>query len=523
MSLRARLRLRAQHGFTTVTLMGVLAVGGLLVAAGFATVDPDISLSREDQDNKQAYGSAEGGLQWYLNRLGQDNNFYVRCTNVPDPNASEAAPVNQKWSGSGADPRVWRKLPDSDAEYAVELMPAPGYTQCEENNQYSMIDSNGNMRLRITGRMGGEYRTVLATMRRRNFLDFIYFTHFETLDPAAYSNASATAWATANCSTFRSSRNSSCTEIMFADTDVVSGPFHTNDNIMVCGDAVFGRNAQDLIEISGSPAYVNGGCAASPDFLGTLDHPADQLGMPPSNAAIASVVQANYHWYGVTDITFTGGTMTVTGRRTAPTNPVTTVTGIPLPTNGVIYVHNSGSSCAGGYLRAQTYTSTPSGCGNATVRGTYGDDLTIAAENDVIIDGDLTRGSEGLLLGLIGNNFVRVRHPVDFEQNDRGGCANTGDTDGVTIEAAILALNHSFIVDNWYCGFTLGDLNMYGAIAQKFRGPVGTVSGGTIQTGYRKNYVYNDRLRYREPPYFLDPVQSAWRISRETEQVPPVK
>ena len=85
-------------GFTTVTLMGVLAVGGLLVAAGFAAVDGDISLAREDQDYKQSYGAAEGGLQWYLNGLGQDNNFYVRCTSVPAPNATESAPVNQKWT-----------------------------------------------------------------------------------------------------------------------------------------------------------------------------------------------------------------------------------------------------------------------------------------------------------------------------------------------------------------------------------------------------------------------------------------
>ena len=62
------LKLRCQQGFTTVTLMGVLAVGGLLVAAGFAAVDGDIGLTREDQDYKQSYGAAEGGLQWYLNR-----------------------------------------------------------------------------------------------------------------------------------------------------------------------------------------------------------------------------------------------------------------------------------------------------------------------------------------------------------------------------------------------------------------------------------------------------------------------
>jgi Tfp pilus assembly protein PilX len=58
-----RRKLRAQQGFTTVTLMGVLLVGGLMVAARFATVNPVIGLSRMDQDTKQAYGAAESGMQ----------------------------------------------------------------------------------------------------------------------------------------------------------------------------------------------------------------------------------------------------------------------------------------------------------------------------------------------------------------------------------------------------------------------------------------------------------------------------
>ena len=89
----SRTRVACERGFTTVALMGVLMIGGLLVVAGFAAVDPDISLSREDQDKKQAYGAAESGLQWYLNALSKDNNYYLKCTQVPPPNPQEAAPV----------------------------------------------------------------------------------------------------------------------------------------------------------------------------------------------------------------------------------------------------------------------------------------------------------------------------------------------------------------------------------------------------------------------------------------------
>ena len=51
---------------------------------------------------------------------------------------------------------------------------------------------------------------------------------------------------------------------------------------------------------------------------------------------------------------------------------------------------------------------------------------------------------------------------------------------------------HSFIVDNYDCGAKLGNLDVNGAIAQKYRGAVGTERLGG--TGFLKNYWYDDRL-----------------------------
>jgi hypothetical protein len=54
-----------------------------------------------------------------------------------------------------------------------------------------------------------------------------------------------------------------------------------------------------------------------------------------------------------------------------------------------------------------------------------------------------------------------------------------------------------------------------------FRGTVSTFSSGsTVGTGYAKSYNYNRALRYREPPYFIAPTESAWKIVRQNEQVP---
>lgn len=492
-------RLNGQRGFTTVTLMGVLMVGGLLVMASFAAVDPDISQSRDDRDSKQAYQAAESGLQWYMNGLARDNAYYLKCDNPPAPSATEVAPVNQKYTSGTF---KWRNLPNEASKYGIELLPAPGYSACSTTDQYSVIDSEGNLQLRITGRSRDETRTIIATLRRQNFLDYIYFTHFETLDPAAYSDPVT---AEANCKKYRSQRTSYCTEIQFDADDDVLGPFHTNDNVMVCGSTQFGENSRDRIEINGSTPWVSGACGANPNVVGQLIHPAGELGMPPSNQELSNIAQTNYKFLGETKINITGTTMVVTNAQLAGGAPQT----MNLPSNGVIYVDNA--SCTSTYDRTPDYAASPT-CGNVYVHGSYGANLTIGAANDIIIDGNLTRASDDLLLGLVANNFVRVYHPCSGNTNGAGSIPD------ITIQAAILALTHSFIVDNWSCGASLGRLNVEGAIAQYYRGPVGTTGG----TGYLKNYTYNRRLKYREPPFFLDPQQASWRISRQTEQVPPM-
>ena len=519
-------RLRLEHGFTTVTLMGAFAVGSLLVAGGFAAVQPDIGLSRASQDYKQAYGAADAGVQWYLSGLVRDNAFYTQCTEVADPNELEQAPVNPEWDGDGVDPRVWRNLPAGDeAQYTVELLPAPGYEECDPDDQYSMIDASGNMRLRITGRSRDEARSIIVTLRRRNFIDFIYFTHFETLDPLAYSSSSMRSWAQNACSKFRQQRSGSCTEIQFASGDVVSGPLHTNDSIWVCGGATFGRTSKDSIELNGeAPGYVQeGSCVPTPNMLGEVDHPSGQMALPPSNQELFDIVDPAYVFEGRTKIVFNGDTMTI--RRKGSSSDET----MALPPNGLIYVENDGN-CSVGYAYNQTYSyssssdfvtsdTASSACGNAWVKGTYSSEVTVAADNDVIVYGDLEREEDNLLLGLVANNFVRVFHPCSSSGGNKSGALTDPD-----IHAAILALNHSFIVDNWYCGDGLGTLTVDGAIAQRYRGPVGQgVGGSSAAHGYIKDYVYNDRLKFREPPYFLDPVQSAWRIARQNEQVPATK
>jgi hypothetical protein len=216
--------------------------------------------------------------------------------------------------------------------------------------------------------------------------------------------------------------------------------------------------------------------------------------------------------------------------KTSSSNSKTTYN---FPSNGLVYV-NAGT-CGTTYKRKQQY-SDPTGCANVYVSGTYSQDLTIASAGDIIVrppncstcasttaptgtNGDII-STNNALLGLIPNNFVRVYHPGTNWSNSDTACDNaTGTMQDVEIDAAILALNHSFIVDNWYCGADLGTITVKGAIAQKFRGTVGT-GGATSGSGYIKDYQYDTDLHYQDPPYFLQPDQSNWTIRRYTEQSP---
>jgi hypothetical protein len=258
---------------------------------------------------------------------------------------------------------------------------------------------------------------------------------------------------------------------------------------------------------------------------------AETMDMPDSNQELNAVATAGGKVYsGRTIIHLKNNTMDVTN---FATGSAVTRTDVPWPGNGVIYVTNNGL-CNGEFPTDANYDE-GNGCGNVYVSGSYSTSLTIAAANDVIVRPTIgatlqarsnnaniikTEGADAVL-GLIANNFVRVGHRVN---RGSSSCSNANSVTepfvgNVRIDAAIMSLLHSFIVDNYDCGFS-GTLTVNGAIVQRFRGPVGTVSNGTVTNGYIKDYWYDDRLRYRSPPYFLDPLESKWDVIQTQEQVP---
>ncbi len=164
-----------------------------------------------------------------------------------------------------------------------------------------------------------------------------------------------------------------------------------------------------------------------------------------------------------------------------------------------------------GYPTASEYVSsvaTAYGCrnGDAFVSGQVHAQATVAADNYVYITGDITYvDAQSDILGLVGNGSVWVWNPVT---PTGWGTYSSLLPDNRTIDAAILSVGHSFVVQNYDRGGGQGTLTVVGAIAQKFRGIVRSGSNG-----YIKNYNYDERLRYIAPPKFLSPVSTSYGIS----------
>ena len=221
------------------------------------------------------------------------------------------------------------------------------------------------------------------------------------------------------------------------------------------------------------------------------------------------------------------GVVYVEGCQTTPVNYVTT-SGGTTKCNGQTYnpLSAAGETGTGGDT-----------VGDAIVQGTVNSPMTIGSDNNIVIDGNICYAdnvSSGKctatpaapstdVLGLVADNYVEINHPVTAAattsaaaRSTLGAGTPTCDLSNPYIDAVILALNHSFLVNNYSTGSTLGTLNIYGTIDQDWRGPVGTGSGSTINTGYAKNYVYDPRLVYLSPPYYLNPGTSQWGFSAFT-------
>lgn len=550
------IRAGTEHGFTMIVTLGVLLVSSLLMVAAFTAANGDIHLTQSDLAAKRAYYAALAGVQDYEYHLTQDGNYLNYCTTPTRENPA----LNQAYKPGTETPLTASELLEHSAEvpgpeghptgerYAIQLLPAESNEEkpspkCNTSDVAgSMIEQKlrgaaGTFRLQSTGFAEGRKRTIIATFKNLNFVSYVWYTVYETGDSSLYGKPEP------ECRHFFEERPGCTTfDNYFISGESVNGPMHTEDHLRICGNPTFGRNSNDRIEFGNGKnkeaieGYSNTGCgeAAEPEFKGELVPPdkTRSIKPPPGDEELQHIVEKpTYEYAGKREIVLQGNTMSVskwkeTGKKELIKE---TESGVAFPPNGVIYVAGACPTPYSPFGPKPGYNE-DLGCGNVYVHGEYKKSLTIAAQENIVINGNITtptseeKPATDAMLGLIANNFVRVYHPLTGKREQRYRKCGTSKNDEVndfekfTIYAAILAVRHSFIVDNFDCGNPFPEgLNVYGALAGLFtNGMTGRFSGRKVESGYGYNLKYDNRLEVAEPPHFLNPIQAAWVVQRET-------
>jgi len=492
-----------ESGFAMIMTLTVMMITMALVAVIFAAGIEALPLARQAQDYQAALQAADAGVQDYINRLDDNTTYYLETSDPSNP-ALENGSSWTTWAPvAGTSSQEWYR-------YAVDA---------------SRATRTGAITLTVSGAAGqdpsvpGDHytvRTIRVELNISGFTSFLYYTDYEIESPAISglpNSCVVHAWQW-NGSGYGPPASCSGEIIYFVGSSTVSdglnGPIYSNDELHICGTPSFPEGATSAYDQGsaasvaystqyGNPGtyYPAPGCFNDPSFGGKPPQPAGSgySPFPATNTDLASDLSASSQgggcgYTGPIDVTFnSSGTMSVSLLRGSSATPPSagvacTGTDIPLPPNGLIY-DQTAKTCSTMSCRA-----------DVSVSGTVSGQVTVGSDYDVTVVGNLvdasTAGSD--IIGLSAANSIILDPVYDL-----------------TVDAAMVALDNSIYVENFASIPPEGTLTVLGSMAQKFRGPVGTFYGdGTLASGYAKNYNYDSRLRFLQPPYFTQPTLPDW-------------
>jgi hypothetical protein len=326
------------------------AVMLLVVGTALTGASSGLNLATAAQGTARATDAAYAGVQDYIAKLNADSTYsqygdpgaaFSSTSSVTLPTSTNAA------FGIGAS-GTWATVPGSSSTATFRY---------EVDN--SLYGSGGLLRLRSTGRYGAFTKTIVASIQQQGFINYLYFTNYETQDPQITGTSASCdlyLWATPTRST------ASCPTIQFGPQDVLKGPVRSNDTVTVCG-AVF-NGAVTSSNPGSSIIATPAGCTSTASYAFTPTY-APVLSMPATNTSMKAQTYSDTAtnpgclYTGPTKITLNAsGTMTVvspwtkftrvTSGGTSGTNPAvcgtlgglhsTTGSTVTVPSNNLVYV-----------------------------------------------------------------------------------------------------------------------------------------------------------------------------------------
>jgi len=283
-------------------------------------------------------------------------------------------------------------------------------------------------------------------------------------------------------------------KVWFVTRDFLDGPTHTNAHYHMYGFPTFAGEVQSVDNyidfyhrsndqnFPGEIKYDPEGTANDdiPDFQVGYTFGAQGTNMPSqaSNLRAASNATGGMRLQGNSTVVLnTDGTMNVTNAARGWNNQ-----NMALPANGALFVACGGRRCANG--------------GTLTISGTLSGRLTAGAERNVFIPNNVVYNDDPRE-NPVSNDTLGIIAEQNIILDDNG-------PNNLEINASVMALNTSFMLENYASAPAKGTLTVYGGIIQDERGPVGTFSGfdGSKLSGYDKNYSWDARLLASPPPFF---------------------
>jgi hypothetical protein len=249
-----------------VVLANVLIFGTvmmLLVATMIAVSTSGAVKSASDRNFQNAMAAAYAGLADYQAKLSNDNGYALYGN--PDAQFSKSSgslftgdDKNVAFTRSGS---KWAAVVGStDQSFRYEV----------DNSEYS---GKGVLRVRVTGKSGGSVRSLVANLKGDGFINYLYFTNYESSNPALTGASCVTAYQ------WQTSVGGKCQAVQFAPNDVLDGPIRTND-VFTAACATTFLSAVEQHDLTVRSA--GGGCSGQ--FKGGPASTVPYLGLPALNS-----------------------------------------------------------------------------------------------------------------------------------------------------------------------------------------------------------------------------------------------
>lgn len=260
-------RLRADSGYALPAVLGIGVVMSLIITVALSVTLSGVQKATTETHWNAALVAAYAGIEDYKSRVENDLSYsrygnpasdFTPGTAILPPDDNPAFNV-----GEGDD---WATVPGSDGSalfrYEVDT---------------SFLAARGVVRVRATGKVGEQTRSVVADLRQGGFSDYVYYTDYEAMHPDITGRSECRdryAW---------QSRSSNCL-IQFTSGDVLNGKVHSNDRLYINCDARFRGLVTSAAQL---PLYATTGGAstcASSTFPGGGPDRVQRIEMPPTNA-----------------------------------------------------------------------------------------------------------------------------------------------------------------------------------------------------------------------------------------------